>query len=243
MQGARTPLSLPVLVICAGTIVKIHDSSHERVTPIGPIGDLDAGRAALARGDWPAARLAFESLLKSDENPEALEGLGLAAWWLDLADVVFDVRERAYRIYRERDDAQGAARMAVWLAWDTAAFRGEQAVANGWLQRAHRLLDGRPDSTEHAWLALRSGIFALLDDGDPDEAAKLAAEAVRIGHALGAVDYEMLGRALHGFARVTEGSVVEGLPGHAMVEWVGRPRVVSRRTAASGHKRLRERQD
>ena len=81
---------------------------------------------------------------------------------------MFDARERAYRIYRERDDDLGAARMAVWLAWDTAAFRGEQAIANGWLQRAHRLLEGQPDPTEHAWLALRSGVFALLDDGDPE---------------------------------------------------------------------------
>jgi LuxR family maltose regulon positive regulatory protein len=181
------------------------------VTPIRLINGLDAGRAALGRGDWQAARLAFEVSLKTDENPEALEGLGLAAWWLDLADIVFDVRERAYRIYRERDDDLGAARMAVWLAWDTAAFRGEQAVANGWLQRAHRLLEGRPDAPEHAWLALRSGVFALLDDEDPEEAEKLASEAVRIGQAVGAVDYEMVGRALHGFARVTAGSVAEGL--------------------------------
>ena len=101
--------------------------------------------------------------------------------------------------------------MALWLAWDTAAFRGEQAIANGWLQRAHRLLADRPDATEHASLALRSGIFALLDDGDPEEAERLASEAVRIGQALGAVDYEMVGRALHGFARVTAGSVEEGL--------------------------------
>jgi DNA-binding CsgD family transcriptional regulator len=191
--------------------VKTQDTRSERVTPIRPINGLDAGRAALGRGDWQAARLAFEMSLKTDENPEALEGLGLASWWLDLADVVFDVRERAYRIYRERDDSLGAARMAVWLAWDTAAFRGEQAVANGWLQRAHRLLEGRPDAIEHAWLALRSGVFALLDDGDPEEAERLASEAVRIGQALGAVDYEMVGRALHGFARVTAGSVAEGL--------------------------------
>jgi LuxR family maltose regulon positive regulatory protein len=191
--------------------VKTQDSPRQRVVPINPVSGLDAGRAALARGDWQAARVAFETALQSEENPEALEGLGLAAWWLDLADVVFDVRERAFRIYRERDDSLGAARMAVWLAWDTAAFRGEQAVASGWLQRAHRFLDGRPDSIEHAFLALRSGIFALLDDGDPEEAEKLASEAVRVGQALGAVDYEMVGRALHGFARVTSGSVVEGL--------------------------------
>ena len=191
--------------------MKPEDSLRARVTPNGPADPLSAGRAALARGDWSAARLAFEAAIEREEGPEALEGLGLAAWWLDSADLVFDVRERAYRMYRERDDGLGAARMAIWLAWDTAAFRGEHAVANGWLQRAHRLLDGRPDSTEHAWLALRSGVFALLDDGDPQRAQQLASEAVRIGHALGAVDYEMVGRALGGFARVTAGSVVEGL--------------------------------
>jgi LuxR family maltose regulon positive regulatory protein len=199
-------------VICAKPpIVKTQSSIPARVTAIRPVSGLDAGRAALDRGDWQSARRAFEALLQTDEQPAALEGLGLAAWWLDLADVVFDARERAYRVYRERDDSLGAARMAVWLAWDTAAFRGEQAIANGWLQRAHRLLDGRPETTEHAWLALRSGVFALLDDGDPDEAARLASEAVRIGQVLGAVDYEMVGRALHGFARVTAGAVVEGL--------------------------------
>src|SRR4249919_946420 len=113
-----------------------------------------AGSDALARGAWTEARDAFDAVLRDGEHPEALEGLGLAAWWLDLTDVVFDARERAYRLYRERDDSQGAARMAVWLAWDTAAFRGEQAIANGWLHRAQRILKDRPDSPEHAWLAL-----------------------------------------------------------------------------------------
>ena len=176
-----------------------------------PTTDLERGRDALQRGDWPVARTAFDASLQAAEDPEALEGLGLAAWWLDQSDVVFDVRERAYRIYRERGDHLGAARMAVWLAWDTSAFRGERAVANGWLQQARRLLEGRSDTVEHAWLALRSGIFALLDEGDPETAEQLAGEAVRIGQARGAVDYEMVGRAIHGFARVTSGRVAEGL--------------------------------
>jgi len=172
---------------------------------------LTAGRAALVRGDWEGAHQAYDAVLKLEERPDALEGLGLAAWWLDLADVVFDARERAYRGYRERGDSLSAARMAVWLAWDTAAFRGEQAVANGWLQRGRRLLEGLPDAPEHAWLAARAGIWALLDDGDPHEALRLASEAVRVGQAIGAVDYEMVGRAVHGFAQVTAGAVVEGL--------------------------------
>jgi ATP/maltotriose-dependent transcriptional regulator MalT len=169
------------------------------------------GQAALERGDWPGAKQAFELSLKQGDDPEAFEGLGLAAWWLDLAEVVFDARERAYRGYLERDDRAAAARMAVWIAWDTAAFRGEQAVANGWLQRARRLLEGHPDAPENAWLALRAGVFALLDDGDPEHAEKLAGEAVRIGQRLQVVDYEMVGRALHGFARVAGGHVTDGL--------------------------------
>ena len=84
--------------------------------------------------------------------------MGLAAWWLNLADVVFDSRERAFRGYRSRGDQRSAARVAVWIAWDSAAFR-EEGVAKGWLQRARRLLEGQPDSPEHAFAA-RCGVHA-----------------------------------------------------------------------------------
>ena len=104
--------------------------------------------------------------------------------------------------------SSSAARVAVWIAWDSAAFRGEEGVANGWLQRARRLLEGQPDSPEHAFLAARAAVFALLDDGDPEAAEALAAEAIRVGQAIGAIDYEMVGRALHGFALRDDG------PGH-----------------------------
>jgi DNA-binding CsgD family transcriptional regulator len=162
-------------------------------------------------GNWEVAKCAFGAALVKEETAEALEGLGLAAWWLDLADTVFDARERAYRIYRERGDRAAAARLAVWLAWDSSAFRGEHGIATGWLERARRLLDDHPSVPEHAWLALRSGVFALLDDGNPDEAGTLAAEAIRVGEALGANDYEVCGRALHGFAEITAGRVSKGL--------------------------------
>jgi DNA-binding NarL/FixJ family response regulator len=170
-----------------------------------------AGDEALARGDWETARAAFEQALRARESPEALEGLGLAAWWLDLADVVFDARERAYRLFRDRGDHRSAARLAVWIAWDTWAFRGEHAVAGGWLQRARTLLDGAGDVAERAWLELREGALALLDDGDPDRAHRHAAEGIRIGRGVNAIDLEMLGRALQGLALVASGAVAEGM--------------------------------
>jgi LuxR family transcriptional regulator, maltose regulon positive regulatory protein len=149
--------------------------------------------------------------LALEETPEALEGLGLAAWWLDHTDVVFDARERAYRAYRVRDDRVAAARVATWIAWDSAAFRGEEGVANGWLLRARRLLEGQADCPELAFLSCRAAVFALLDEGDPEAAEALSSEAIRVGQSLGSIDYEMVGRALRGFARVTIGRVSDGL--------------------------------
>ena len=169
------------------------------------------GDDALSRGAWSEARAAFDVALGVCETPEALEGLGVAAWWLDLADVVFDARERAYRLFLGRDDRVGAARVAVWLAWDYWAFRGEHAVANGWLQRARRLLDGKADCPERAWLELREGALALLEDGDPDRAHAHAAQGIRVAQAVGSTDLEMLGRAVQGLALVASGAVAEGM--------------------------------
>jgi LuxR family transcriptional regulator, maltose regulon positive regulatory protein len=181
------------------------------VWPSQSLGDLNAGRAALDAGNWLEAERAFTRALTLEETPEALEGLGLASWWLDRADAVFDCRERAYRAYRGREDPVAAARVATWIAWDSSAFRGEEGVANGWLQRARRLLEGQPDSPETAFLASRAAVFALLDEGDPEAAEALSTEAIRVGQAIGAIDHEMVGRALRGFARVTIGRVTDGL--------------------------------
>jgi len=170
-----------------------------------------AGDEALARGAWTDARAAFDAALATGEIPEALEGLGLAAWWLDLADVVFDSRERAYRLYLEREDRAAAARVAVWLAWDCWAFRGEHAVASGWLQRARRHLEGLPPCAERAWLDVREGSLCLLEEGDPERAHALAADGIREARAAGNVDLEMLGRAVQGLALVASGAVAEGM--------------------------------
>jgi LuxR family maltose regulon positive regulatory protein len=169
------------------------------------------GDEALARGAWAKARAAFEAALRIRELPEALEGLGKAAWWLDLADLVFDARERAYRLYLVSSDHAAAARIAVWLAWDYWAFRGENAVANGWLQRARHLLEGQPACSERAWLEVREGSLCLVEEGNPTRALALAAEGIRIAREVGDKDLEMLGRAVNGLALVVSGAVSDGM--------------------------------
>ena len=172
-----------------------------------------AADAALARGAWAEARTAFEAVLAQEEIPEAFEGLGLAAWWLDLADLVFEARERAYRLFLARGDRPAAARLAVWLAWDYWAFRGEHAVASGWLQRARSLLEGQGACPERAWLEVREGSLCLLEEGDPERAHALAGEGIRIAREVGNVDLEMLGRAVQGLALVASGAVAKGMRG------------------------------
>jgi len=81
------------------------------------------GTELLAAGAWAEARRAFETRLVLRETAEALEGLRLAAWRLDDGETVFGSRERAYKLYLDGDDKRSAARVAVWLAWDTPSWR------------------------------------------------------------------------------------------------------------------------
>jgi ATP/maltotriose-dependent transcriptional regulator MalT len=123
---------------------------------------------------------------------------------------LFESRERAYRLYRERGSARDAARVAIQLGWDYRIFRGEPAVATGWLQRAHDLLDGLEPSAEHGWLALREA-SVLLGGGQLAAAHELTAEAAGLGRSLPDLDLEMTAAALEGLVLVNEGRVAEGM--------------------------------
>src|SRR6266516_1389339 len=172
---------------------------------------LDAGWLALSRGDWEAAKAAFQEAAAEGEIPEAFEGVGLAAHMLNEDRLTFDARERAYRLYFERGDKSAAARIAAWLAADYLMFRGEAAVANGWLQRAHSLIDDLPPGIDHGWLAIHEGHMAVALDEDTGKARRLAERAVELGRVFGAPELEMLGLGLEGRALVSEGELDEGM--------------------------------
>ena len=174
-------------------------------------GPLSAAYEALASGAWDEAARQFHTALAMRESAEAWEGLGLALWWLNDLDGAFDARERAYSLYRARGDRRPAARMAIWLAWDYLGVRGQMAVASGWLQRAHSLLDDLELCAEQGWLALREAENAILWAADPVASRQLAARGTEIGRVLGLIDLEMFGLALEGLALVSEGKVDDGM--------------------------------
>ncbi len=175
-------------------------------------GSAAEGRDALAHGRWDVARAAFERALAAEETPASLEGLGMAAWWLDDARAMFDARARAYQLYRRQGDRRGAGRVAMTIAEDAFQFRGEVAVARGWHRRAHRLLSGLAPIPEHGWLKLFEGDLDLTVGDDPVRARELAGQAAAIGRDLGDVDLEMTALALEGLALVLAGELAEGMP-------------------------------
>lgn len=176
-----------------------------------PSDDLIEGRRALGRSAWQDARRLFEAALAERETPEALEGLGQAAWWLEDAQTVLDSEERAYLLYRERGDAAAAGRMATALALDYAVFRMELAVSNGWLQRAHRYLDEQGPVREKIWLTLVETELLYHVERDMERMRHLARGAKDMARDLGLLDLEMYGQALEGLALVALGDVSEGL--------------------------------
>src|SRR5690348_1402176 len=121
---------------------------------------LADGNDALAGSEWVTAKRLFSEALEQGETPEALEGLASAAFFLSEGELALETRERAYAAYRRAGRPVDAARLAIALAWDYRTARGERAVADGWLARARRLLEGSGPTKEHAWLALREASFA-----------------------------------------------------------------------------------
>ena len=170
-----------------------------------------SGHEALARGAWADARECFEAALQTEASGEAWEGLGWAGYWLHDAELTLRAREHAYQAYRGDGDVRGAGRVAAWLAADFHEFRGDDAVASGWIERSHRLLDDVPVGAEHGWLAVIEGSFELGVAGDLDKVTSAARRAARIGRDCGVPDLEAIGLSLEGLAMVGQARVRDGL--------------------------------
>src|SRR5512140_3066947 len=88
---------------------------------------LRVGQEALAQGAWAEARAAFEKATASaKDDPEAWAGLGLAAWWQEDYAASMSAREQAFRLFSDRDDRRGMARMCFYLALDHLDFKGSR---------------------------------------------------------------------------------------------------------------------
>ena len=99
------------------------------------------GRSGAGTRGLGGARRHFETAIHRRETGPALDGLSDALFWLGELEASLHHRSRAFAIYREAGDLCRAARAALWLAMGYLSGFGNAPAANGWLQRAERLLD------------------------------------------------------------------------------------------------------
>ncbi|HLF67724.1 MAG TPA: response regulator transcription factor [Gaiellaceae bacterium] len=168
---------------------------------------LSRGYEALATGDWAGAREAFEEAVAASDSPEALDGLGRALWWLRDERAAIVHRERAYAGFRRDGDLARAARIALWLSREYALVFENDAAARGWLRRAERLLNDVAPGAEQGWLDLARSESTR----DAEQAAELAASALRVALETGDADLELRALSQLGLSEVSLGRVDEGL--------------------------------
>ncbi len=178
--------------------------------------DLVAGRAALGRGAWSEAMVAFSRLLEAEQAPaiaaEASAGIGLASYWTGESERSVAALERALSLYGDLRQPAAAARIACTLADVQLTYFGAAAVANGLIQQAEHLLEGEPIEPTHAWVHVYRGHYDLMVDKNPTAALARARDALRIAHKVDAPEPAVVALALEGLALVTTGDVGEGMP-------------------------------
>ena len=185
-------------------VLSCHD---EAVTTVPADTALARGYGAVAVGNWSEARGAFEEAVRTEESPEALDGLGRSLWWLHEGREAIVCRERAYSGFRRDGDLGRAARIALWLSREYSLVFGNNAAARGWLARAERLLRDVAPGVEQGWLDLARSEGSR----ESSEAAMYAESALNAALAAGDPDLELRALAQLGFARVSGGEVDEGL--------------------------------
>jgi len=168
--------------------------------------ELEQGARALERGDWAVARTAFETVLQAGESAEALDGLGLALWFLGQVAEGIATRERAFEAYVRVRGCDQAAHMAVWVSHQHLSA-GRASAARGWLERAERALEGLDGCVGRGWVAVERARHA----GDIESRIAHARDAIQIARAFGADDLEVFALSVLGRAEVSAGRREQGV--------------------------------
>jgi DNA-binding CsgD family transcriptional regulator len=120
----------------------------------------------------------------------------------------FRFLERAHHLHLEHGDRQRAARSAAWSGL-MLLLRGDTARSNGWLARAHRLVEGH-SCVEHGYLLLPVAERHLIAH-EGGEALVVATDAAAIGDRFSDADVTACALHLMGRALIQQGEVQQGL--------------------------------
>jgi hypothetical protein len=118
------------------------------------------------------------------------------------------LRERAFAAWRARGDVRRAAYLAAYqIAFDHHALFGNQAVAQGWLERGTHLAQEAGECAEAGWVALSRA----LHTEDRAVRGSLVAEATRLAQHCGDTALAFDALAYTGLMLVEDGRVSDGM--------------------------------
>lgn len=142
------------------------------------------------------------------EDPQELERLAQVSCEAGDYAAAVRLRERAFAAWRHRGELRRPAFLAGYhLAFDHAALFGDDAVAQGWLERAVHLVAQAGDCPEAGWVALSQ----VLATADPGRRAALVREAAAVAERFGDGDLAFDALAYDGLAHVEAGDVDGGM--------------------------------
>ncbi len=167
---------------------------------------LVAGREALAAGEWSSARRLFEAALEREEAAEALAGLSDALWWVGESEAAVRSGERAYALFRRRQEPVQAALAALALYFLYRISFGNTAASRGWLGRLARLVDEYGLAPLAGWVLL----VRSHDSDDPAAAESWAREARELARRFADADLELCALSQLGASLVASGRLAEG---------------------------------
>jgi len=191
---------------------------------------LLTARTAHVRQDWHAS---YEAFVRASEavplSTDDLDALAVAAWRLGRGKESVRAAERVFT-QLSRTDPQSAAMKAVelGLAWIN---RGDLNIGQGWMSRAHRLLDAAPEGPPHGYLAYLDAAVAVFSEG-PEE---LRSRVMALRGICGRVDdpaVTALCRLAEAVAAILDARMTEAfglldeallpvLAGQVPIEWAG----------------------
>jgi hypothetical protein len=176
-----------------------------------PDARLEEGRRAVAGRAWKRAyELLSNVAAERALEPNDLEGLAKAAFWTGHSGESITFLESAYASYIERGDDPQAAFCALTLQRQCIS-KLQDSVAAGWLNQAERLLEGRPESRAHGYLAIARADAARAR-GDFARALALVDHALEIAGRSKDANLHAWGVMRRALFFVDEGRVDEGWP-------------------------------
>jgi class 3 adenylate cyclase len=188
----------------------------ESAMPVEPTAadPLPAGKVALAGHAWQDA---FDLLSRADREAGLsgadLESLAEAAFFAGHAELAVEVKERAFKTHLAAEDEIRAAYIALDIA-NGYGQAGKFSIASAWARRGQKLLEDKPESYPHAYLALIQSEAARVA-GNVETALELAEQAVQIAIRTGHPDLHAAALTNFGSLRIATGAASDGI---AMLE-------------------------